>query len=96
MIQHSTAMYRNVSVSVWSSHLYVSGIGMVLIPGYIICKTFEVRNCENMENALKINVFEMSILFCKYLWNRSSDLYEILCGGQLLSCELRFKFHEDP
>ena len=31
-----------------------------------------------------------SILFCKYLRKGSSDLYEILCGGQLLSCELKF------
>ena len=30
-------------------------------------------------------------MFCKYLRNGSSDLYEILCGGQLLSCELRFQ-----
>ena len=40
-------------------------------------------------NTLKINVFEKSILFCKYLG--SSDLYGILCGGQLLSCELKFQ-----
>ena len=41
-----------------------------------------------MENALKIKIFRKSILFCKYLRNGSSDLYKILCGGQLLSCEL--------
>ena len=58
--------------------------------------TFEVRNCENMENTLKIKVFRKSILFCKYLHDGSSDLYEILLGGQLLSCELKFKFHDDP
>ena len=44
-----------------------------------------------MENALKIKVFRKSILFCKYLCNGSSDLYEILYGGQLLSCELKFQ-----
>ena len=26
-------------------------------------------------------------MFCKYLRNESSDLHEILCGGQLLSCD---------
>ena len=30
----------------------------------------------------------MPVLFCKYFRNKSSDLHEILCGGQLLSCEL--------
>ena len=29
----------------------------------------------------------MPVLFCKYLRNESSDLHEILSGGQLLSCE---------
>ena len=56
-----------------------------------LLKTFEVWNCENMENTLKIKVFIKSISFCKYLRNGSSDLYEILCGGQLLSCELKFQ-----
>ena len=42
-------------------------------------------------DAQKIKVFMKSILFCKYLRNGSLDLYEILCGGQLLSCELRFQ-----
>ena len=54
-------------------------------------KTFEAYKCESMENALKIKVFRKSILFCKYLRNGSSDLYEILDGGQLLSCELKFQ-----
>ena len=58
---------------------------------YSYWKTFEVHKCESMENALKIKVFIKSILFCKYLRNGSLDLYEILCGGQLLSCELRFQ-----
>ena len=61
---------------------------------YPPCKTFEVRNCENMENTLKINVFGKSKLFCKYLRNGSLDLIEILCGGQFLN--LSFKFHKDP
>ena len=30
-----------------------------------------------IENTLKINVFEKSILFCKYLHNRSSSLVEV-------------------
>ena len=44
-----------------------------------------------MENTLKIKVFRKSILFCKYLRNESLDLYEILCGGQYLSYELKFQ-----
>ena len=44
-----------------------------------------------MENTLKIKVFRKSILFCKYLRNESLDLYKILYGGQLLSCELKFE-----
>ena len=48
-------------------------------------------NCENVENTLKVKVFRKSILVCKYLRNESSDLYEILCGGKYLSCELKFK-----
>ena len=38
-------------------------------------KTFEVRNCKDMENTLKIKVIGKSILFCKYLRNESSDNY---------------------
>ena len=48
-----------------------------------------------MENTLKIKVFRKSILFCLYLRNGSLDLYEILCGGQLLSREPKYKFHAD-
>ena len=44
-----------------------------------------------MENTLKTKVFRKSILFCKYIRNGSSNLYEILCGGQFLTCELKFK-----
>ena len=40
-----------------------------------------------MDNALKIKVFRKSILFCKYLCNGPSYPYEILCGGQLISCQ---------
>ena len=39
----------------------------------------------------KIKVFRKSILFCKYLRNESLDIYKILYGGQLLSCELKFE-----
>ena len=38
----------------------------------------------------KIKVFIKSILFCIYLHNGSSDLYEILYANQLLSCGLKF------
>ena len=54
-------------------------------------KTFFEYEIESMENTLKINVFEKSILFCKYLHNGSSDPSEILYGGQLISCELKYK-----
>ena len=30
-------------------------------------------------------------MFFKYRCSESSDLHEILCGGQLLSCELKFQ-----
>ena len=40
---------------------------------------------ENMQNTLKINDKQTAELFCKYLRNESSDLHEILCGGQSLS-----------
>ena len=43
----------------------------------------------------KSRIRQTTVLFCKYLANESSDLHEILCGGQLLSCDLKFKFHED-
>ena len=56
-----------------------------------MAKIKKLWNCENMENTLKIKVFRKSILFCEYLRNGSSDLYEILCGGQFLSCELKFQ-----
>ena len=61
-----------------------------LFSNYSSAKTFEVHKCENMENTLKINFFEKSILFCKYLHNESSDPNEILYSGQLLSCKLKF------
>ena len=54
-------------------------------------KTFRVRKCKNMENALQIKVIGKSILFCRYLRNESSNLHKIWYGGQLLSCELKFK-----
>ena len=50
-----------------------------------------------MENTLKIKVFRKSILFCKYLRNGSSDLYEIffvVVYYYLVSLSL--EFHEDP
>ena len=38
----------------------------------------------------KSRIRQMTVLFCKYLAKESSDLYEMLCGGQLLSFELKF------
>ena len=35
----------------------------------------------------KSRIKQMSGLFCQYLRNGSSDLYEILCGSQLLPHE---------
>ena len=49
-----------------------------------------------MENTLKIKVFIKSILFCKYLRNGSSDLYEILGLVNYYFVSLSLKFHEDP
>ena len=40
-----------------------------------------------MEYTVKINVIEKLVLFCKFLHNGSSDPYEILYGGLLLSYE---------
>ena len=34
---------------------------------------------------------QMSVLLCQYHHNESSDFHEILCGGQLLSSELKFQ-----
>ena len=39
----------------------------------------------------KLRVELTSVLFCKYLRNQSSDLYEILYGGQSLSWEPKFQ-----
>ena len=39
----------------------------------------------------KSRIKQTSLLFCKYLANKSSDLFEIFYSIQLLSCELNFK-----
>ena len=39
----------------------------------------------------KLTIKQTPELFCKYLRNESSDLHEILYGGQILSWELKFK-----
>ena len=44
----------------------------------------------------KIRIKQMPLLFCKYLRNENSEAHEISCGGQLLSCELKFKLNGDP
>ena len=54
-----------------------------------------MHNGENVKNALKIKVFEKSILFCKYLRNERSYLHEILYGDQYYLVNLSFKIHED-
>ena len=44
-----------------------------------------------MQNALKINDQTNARIVCKHLCNESSNLYEILHGGQILSWELKFQ-----
>ena len=39
----------------------------------------------------KLRSKQTPVLFCKYLRMESSDLHEILCGGQLLTFELKFQ-----
>ena len=46
---------------------------------------------KNVKILWKSRIKQTSVLFCKYLANESLDLHEILCGGQLLSCELKFQ-----
>ena len=45
-----------------------------------------------MENTLKVDDFQKSVLICKYLRNKSSDLYEILNLSFCVSNELLQKF----
>ena len=89
------ATYKQGQVSFYSLDwsILIYSFQKILSPfsNFPLFKTFEVWNCENMENTLKIKVFIKSISFCKYLRNESSDLYEILCGIQILSCELKFQ-----
>ena len=49
-----------------------------------------------MENTLKIKVFGKSILFCKHLRNKRSNLNEIFLLVDYYLVSLSFKFHEDP
>ena len=35
-----------------------------------------------------LRIQQTSVLFCKYLRDKSSDLHEIFCGRHLVSCEL--------
>ena len=86
-------MHGNMSFSSLHWDILISSFKTIEWPSsnYPPWKTFEVRNCEDIENTLKIKVIGKSILFYKYLPNESSDLHEILYGGQLLSCELKFQ-----
>ena len=47
-------------------------------------------NFENIQNR-KLWIKQMSVLFCKYLANESSDLHEILYGVLILSWKLKFQ-----
>ena len=55
-----------------------------------ILMEFEAQILKICKIHRKSRIKQTSVLFCKYLANESSDLHEILCGGQLLSCELKF------
>ena len=44
----------------------------------ILLSKVGARKYHIMENTLKIDDFQKSVLICKYLRNESSDLYEIL------------------
>ena len=81
-----TILARNQHVSSeWCHLLLLPGPFLYLISktvrdlfsNYPYSKTLEVHNCENMQNTLKIDDFWKSELFCKYLSNESSNLYEI-------------------
>ena len=37
-----------------------------------------------------LRIKQTSVLFCQYLRKESSELHEILCGCQILSCKLKF------
>ena len=52
---------------------------------------FEAQIMKIYKIDRKLLIKQMSVLFCKYLANVSSDLFEILWGGQQLSCELNFQ-----
>ena len=39
----------------------------------------------------KLRIKQIPVLFCKYFRNESWDPHEILLGGQMLSCELKFQ-----
>ena len=56
-----------------------------------ILMEFEAQILKICKIHRKSRIRQTTVLFCKYLANESSDLHEILCGGQLLSCELKFK-----
>ena len=83
---------RYVSFFSWYPDILINGFqkfqqGLYIFHRLVCWRAFIFNFCEN---TLKINVFEKSILFCKYLHNGSSDPYEILYGGQLLSCNPKF------
>ena len=54
-------------------------------------KVLEARTGEICRMHWKLRIKKTPVLFCKYLRNESSNLHEIVCGGQSLSCELKFQ-----
>ena len=63
--------------------------------------TLEVQKCGKMQTTLKIDDLQKSVLFCEYLRNERSDLYEILnlsfyVSNKLPHKGLNSKFYKDP
>ena len=61
----------------------------IIIQQFSISEGFGDALLRIYEKYIENKRLKIPVLFCKYLCNKSSDLYEILCGGQLLSCELK-------
>ena len=74
--------YNVKQVLCFSLDIYILISILTKIPytfrNYPHLKPIEVPNGKNVDNALKINDYGKTSLFCKYLRDKSSDLYEIL------------------
>ena len=88
------------STSIWIMSLNILGFFRVPLSGkHVTSLIIIVQKLGHFTNQIlkickihrKLRVERTSVLFCKYLRNQSSDLYEILYGGQSLSCELKFQ-----